>query len=174
MNLCLHFNKFPAVLEGNCDVNWVTDNDEASSTSGYVFTLGGGAISWKFVKHTCIARSTMEFEFITLKLAYQEAEWFRNLVGDMPMWGSSILISMHCDSQAAIGIAKSYAYNGKKRHICIIHGVVKKLLKNGIISLEYVKFERNLADPLTKGLTMRVILMTLRAMGLNPETDMIW
>ncbi|KAK4383730.1 hypothetical protein Sango_2748800 [Sesamum angolense] len=44
----------------------------------------------------------------------QEAEWLRNLVGDMPLWGSSIPISLHCDSQAAIGIAKNYAYNGKR------------------------------------------------------------
>ena len=41
----LHFNKFPAVLEGFCDANWVTDKDEVSSTSGYIFTLGGGAVS---------------------------------------------------------------------------------------------------------------------------------
>lgn len=45
MDWCLHFNKFLAVLEGFCDANWVTDNDEVSSTSGYVFTLGTGAIS---------------------------------------------------------------------------------------------------------------------------------
>ncbi|KAL0331633.1 UNVERIFIED_CONTAM: Retrovirus-related Pol polyprotein from transposon TNT 1-94 [Sesamum angustifolium] len=154
--------------KGFCDANWVTDNDEVSSTSGYVFTLGGGAISWKSVKLTCIAGSTMESEFIALELAGQEAEWLKNLVGDMPMWGSSILVSMHCDSQAAIGIAKNYAYNGKMRHIRIRHGAVKELLKNGIISLEYVRSERNLADPFMKGLTRRIILETSTAMGLNP------
>ncbi|KAL0342906.1 UNVERIFIED_CONTAM: Retrovirus-related Pol polyprotein from transposon TNT 1-94, partial [Sesamum angustifolium] len=168
MNLCLHFNKFPAILEGFCDANWVTDNDEVRSTGGYVFTLGGGAISWKSVKQTCIARSTMESEFIALELAGQEAEWLRNLVGDMPMWGPSVPVSIHCDSQAAIGIAKNYAYNGKRRHIRIRHGAVKELLKNGIISLEYVRSERNLADLPTERLTRRIILEISRAMGLNP------
>ena len=71
---CLHFNKFPAMLEGYCDAKWVSDNDEVSSTSGYVFTLGGGAISWKSAKQTCIARSTIESEFIALELVGQEAE----------------------------------------------------------------------------------------------------
>ncbi|KAL0385037.1 UNVERIFIED_CONTAM: Retrovirus-related Pol polyprotein from transposon TNT 1-94 [Sesamum radiatum] len=98
----------------------------------------------------------------------QEAEWLRNLVGDVPLWGSSVPVSLHCDSQAAIGIAKNYAYNGKRRHIRIRHGAVKELLKGGIISLEYVRSERNLADPLTKGLTRRIILETSRAMGLKP------
>nr|GEX67498.1 hypothetical protein [Tanacetum cinerariifolium] len=30
LNCCLHFNKFPDVLEGYCDANWVFDNDEAA------------------------------------------------------------------------------------------------------------------------------------------------
>ncbi|KAL0356467.1 UNVERIFIED_CONTAM: Retrovirus-related Pol polyprotein from transposon RE2 [Sesamum radiatum] len=98
----------------------------------------------------------------------QEAEWLRNLVGDVPLWGSFVPVSLHCDSQAAIGIAKNYAYNGKRRHIRIKHGAVKELLKGGIISLEYVRSERNLVDPLTKGLTRRIILETSRAMGLKP------
>ncbi|KAK4402944.1 hypothetical protein Sango_1035100 [Sesamum angolense] len=109
----------------------------------------------------------MEYEFIALELVDQEAEWLRTLVADMIMWGSSVPVSLYCDSQAAIRITKNYAYNGKKRYIRIRHSTVKELLKNGIISLEYVRSERNLADPLT-GLTRRVVLEPSRAMGLNP------
>ncbi|KAK4390528.1 hypothetical protein Sango_2116100 [Sesamum angolense] len=105
---------------------------------------------------------------ITDILRGQEAEWLRNLVGDIPLWGSSVPVSLHCDSQAAIGIANNYAYNGKRRHIRLRHSAVKELLKNKIISLDYVRSERNLADPLTKGLTRRIILKTSRAMGLKP------
>ena len=74
MDWCLHFCKFSAALEGFCDANWVADNDEVSSTSDYVFTLGEGAILWMSAKQTRIARSTMESEFITLELACQEAK----------------------------------------------------------------------------------------------------
>jgi hypothetical protein len=168
---CLHFNKFPAVLEGYCDANWVSDNDEVSSTSGYVFTLGGGAISWKSAKQTCIARSTMESEFIALELAGQEAEWLKCLLADVPLWGKQATpISLHCDSQAAIGVAHNSVYNGKRRHIRIRHSAVKQLLKHGVISPQYVRSEKNLADPLTKGLTRRLVLETSRGMGLKPVT----
>ena len=37
MDLRLHFNKFPTVLEGFSDANWVSNNDEVNSTSGYLF-----------------------------------------------------------------------------------------------------------------------------------------
>ncbi|KAK4385857.1 Retrovirus-related Pol polyprotein from transposon TNT 1-94 [Sesamum angolense] len=47
---------------------------DTKSTSGYVFTIGGGAVSWKSSKQTCIARSTMESEFIALDKAGEEAE----------------------------------------------------------------------------------------------------
>lgn len=45
------------------------------STSGYIFTLGGGAITWWSVEQTIIARSTIETEFVALELAGNEVEW---------------------------------------------------------------------------------------------------
>ena len=70
----LHFNKYPAVIEGYSDANWITGSNDIKSTSGYVFILGGGAVSWNSSKQTCIARSTMESEFIALDKAGEEAE----------------------------------------------------------------------------------------------------
>ena len=111
----------------------------------------------------------MEFEFITLELAGQETEWLKGLLTDIPLWAKqSMPISLHCDSQAAIEVVHNSVCNGKKRHIRIRHGTVKLLLKHGVISLEYVRSEKNLADPLTKGLPRRVVLETSRGMGLKP------
>jgi hypothetical protein len=46
--------------------------------------LVDAAISWKSSKQTCIARSTMESEFIALDKAGEEAEWLRNFLEDIP------------------------------------------------------------------------------------------
>lgn len=53
------------------------------STSGYVFAIGGGAMTWKSSKQTCIARSTMDAELIALEKACSKAEWHRNLSKDL-------------------------------------------------------------------------------------------
>jgi len=45
-----YYRKFPSVLEGYSDANWELDKDEINSTSGYVSTLCGGAISGKSAK----------------------------------------------------------------------------------------------------------------------------
>ena len=62
----------------------IADSEESKSTSGYVFTLAGAAVSWKSTKQTCIARSTMGTEFIALDKAGEEAEWLRHFLEDIP------------------------------------------------------------------------------------------
>ena len=46
--------------------------------------------------------------------------------------------------------------------------MVKQLLKDGTISIDYVKSEGNLADPLTKSLRRNMILERSRGMSLKP------
>ena len=134
----LHYNKYPAVIEGYSDVNQITGSNDVKSTSGYVFILGGGAVSWKSSKQTCIARSTMESEFIALDKAGEEAKCLWSFLEDIPFWTKPIgPICIHCDSQATIGRAGSVMYNRKSRHIRHRHNTVRQLLSNGIIKIDY-------------------------------------
>jgi hypothetical protein len=43
--------------------------DSRKSTSGYIFTLAGGAISWKGYKQTITASSIMHAEFLSCYMA---------------------------------------------------------------------------------------------------------
>ena len=114
----------------------------------------------------------MESEFIALDYAGKEAEWLKNFLSGIPLrMQPTPSVSMHCDCQAAISIAKNKAFNGKNRHIRLRHEVVKQLLKDGIISIDYVKSEVNLAYPLTKPLGRKLILETSSGMGLKPIWD---
>ncbi|GKB42872.1 zinc finger, CCHC-type containing protein, partial [Tanacetum coccineum] len=63
-----------------------TSNLDISSTSGWVFLLGGGAISWASKKQTCITSSMMESEFLALAAASKEVEFLRNLILEVPLW----------------------------------------------------------------------------------------
>jgi len=59
MNYSLTYSGDPYVLEGYMDASWVTYVEDHTSTSGWIFNLGGGAVSWGSKKQTCIADSTM-------------------------------------------------------------------------------------------------------------------
>jgi len=52
MDYVIEYSGFPTVLEGYNDANWISDSDETKSTSGYVFTLGGGAVTWRSARQT--------------------------------------------------------------------------------------------------------------------------
>ncbi|GKD80917.1 zinc finger, CCHC-type containing protein [Tanacetum coccineum] len=73
------------VLEGYTDASWISNTEDNSSTSGWVFLLGGGAISWASKKQTCITGSIMESEFVALAAAGKEVEWLKNLLLEIPL-----------------------------------------------------------------------------------------
>ncbi|GJX15012.1 zinc finger, CCHC-type containing protein [Tanacetum coccineum] len=80
MKYGLSYDGFPSVIEGYSDASWITNSEDHTSTTGWVFLLGGGAISWTSKKQTCITDLTMESEFVALAAAGKEAEWLRNLL----------------------------------------------------------------------------------------------
>jgi hypothetical protein len=51
-------------IVGYSDADYAGDRDDRKSTSGYVFTLAGGAISWRSSKQELVATSMMYAEFI--------------------------------------------------------------------------------------------------------------
>ena len=158
------------MLEGYCDANWISDADELYATSGYVFSLGGGAISWKSCKQTILMKSTMEAELTTLDIAGSKAEWLRDLLLDLPVVEKPIpAISMNCDNQTVITKVNSSKDNMKStRHVKRRLKSVRKLRNSRVIVLDYVHTSNNLADQFTKGLSRNVIESASREIGLRP------
>ena len=68
---------------GYTDSDFQSDLDFRKSTSSCLFTLGGGAISWKSVKQSCITDSTMEVEYVAACEAAKEAVWLKKFLSDL-------------------------------------------------------------------------------------------
>ena len=71
-------------------------------------------------------------------------------------------MSMRCDSQVIIAKAKSIMFNGKNRHIRLRHNIVRQMLETGVISLDFMRSELNLTDPLIKPLNRKLVEKTSR------------
>ena len=65
---------------GYSDADFAGCVDTKKSTSGYIFTLAGGAISWKSSKQSVTASSTMQAEFVTCFEATGQAVWLKNFI----------------------------------------------------------------------------------------------
>nr|GEV37933.1 hypothetical protein [Tanacetum cinerariifolium] len=81
------------ILEGYTDASWISNTEDDSSTSGWVFLLGGAA--------------------------GKEAEWLKNLLLEIPLWVKPMApISINCDSATTLAKAISQMYNEKSKHLC--------------------------------------------------------
>ena len=116
-----------------------------------------------------IARSTIESELIALDTTCSEAEWLKDLLSKFSIIPKLIIsISVHTNSRSTIEILKQDNANKKmNRHIQIRLKSVQRLLGK-VVLLDFVKSEKNIADPLTKGLSRSVVLESSREMGLSP------
>ena len=82
----LYYTRYPTVLEGYNNANWISNVKDSKSQSGYVFTLRGATVSWKSSKQTVIAKPTMEYLFIALDKCGEEAKWLHHFLEDIPRW----------------------------------------------------------------------------------------
>jgi hypothetical protein len=148
MSYGIRYTGHQKVLEGYCDANWISDADELYATSGYVFSFGGGAISWKSCKQTILTKSTMKAELTSLDTAGSKAEWLRDLLMDLPVVEKPIpAISMNCDNQTVITKVNSSKDNMKStRHVKRRLKSIRKLRSSGVIALDYVHTSNSLID----------------------------
>ncbi|KAJ9552754.1 hypothetical protein OSB04_016799 [Centaurea solstitialis] len=140
-------------VTGYSDASFQTDRDDFRSQSGYVFTLNGGAISWKSSKQDTIADSTTEAEYIAASDAAKEAVWLRNFLSDLRVVASiSRPIDIFCDNSGAVAQAKEPREHHKSRHVLRKYHLIREIIGRGDVRICKIPTEDNVADPLTKPL----------------------
>ena len=129
------------------DADWAGDLDQRRSTSGYVFSLFGGAVSWVSKRQYVVALSTTEEEYIAATHASKEAVWLQRLCSSMGLVQQAIRID--CDSQSAIFLA----YHSKMKHIDVQYHFVRDMVEANRVLLVKVDTLKNVADALMKSVS---------------------
>ncbi|KAE8184386.1 hypothetical protein CF328_g7874 [Tilletia controversa] len=138
-------------VRGFVDADWAADKDDRRSMSGYVFTVGGGAVAWGSRKQGAVALSTAEAEYIAAGVAGREAIMLK---GALTACGQLVgTITVHCDNQAAIQLVKNPgSHHDRSKHIDIVHHWVRDQTQLGAFAFEYIPTDLNPADAFTKSL----------------------
>ena len=94
----------PTKGEGLTNSDYVGNLDNRKSTSGYVFTYGGGAISWRSKLQECTTLSTTKAKYIVTLEAAMEAIWLQRLLADFSAKRQIVqnTPALYCDLQSAI------------------------------------------------------------------------
>ena len=121
---------------GYTDSDFQSDRDKSKSTSGFVFTLGGGAIVWKSVKQKCVADSTMEAEYVAASEAAKEAVWLRNFMMDLDViLGLHKTITIYCDNNGAVANSKEPRVHKASKHIERKYHPIREIVEVGEVAV---------------------------------------
>ncbi|XP_057250720.1 secreted RxLR effector protein 161-like [Beta vulgaris subsp. vulgaris] len=116
--------------------------DSRKSTSGYVFMLAHGVVSWRSAKHTLTATSTMEAEFVSCFEATSHGIWMKSFKSGLGVVDSICWpIMMFCDNSTAVFMAKNNKRGSRNKHIDIKFRAIKERVQKKKVIIEHIALD---------------------------------
>jgi hypothetical protein len=148
------YQGIPRGDSGKLDVHGFFDSDLAGnlnrrrSTSGYVFKIFRGAISWMSKQQEVLALLTTDVEYMASTHGRKEAVWLQRLC--LGIRFRQRVVKVSCDSQSEIFMAKNPAYHSKNKNIDVQYHFVRDMVESNKVILEKVDTLENIENSLTK------------------------
>ena len=109
-------------------------------------------ISWLSRKHTSMALSTTETEYIVASVASREVAWLRKLLAglfDLELEPTLI----YCDNQSCVKLLENPVFHDRSKHIEIKYYFLRDKVRRGEVILQYISTNEQTSDILTKPLS---------------------
>ncbi|KAL5831285.1 hypothetical protein ACOSQ4_016639 [Xanthoceras sorbifolium] len=164
-NKTLCFKGGDTTLTGYVDADLAGNVDIRKSTTGYVYTLGGTAVSWVSQLQKIVALSTTEAEYVAVTEASKEMVWLQSFLEELGKKQEDNVL--YCDSQSAIHLAKNPSFHSRTKHMQLRYHFIRSLLEDGILKLEKISGAQNPADMLTKTVTTDKLKLCSASVGLQ-------
>jgi hypothetical protein len=140
-------------LVAYADSNYAGDIEDKKSTSGYAFMLGSGAVAWSSRKQPIVTLSTTEAEFVAAAVCASQAIWMKRIIEKLSLEDSKCTI-IFCDNSSTIKLSKNPVLHGRSKHIDVRFHFLRDLTREGAIELVYCGTQDQLADVMSKPLTV--------------------
>jgi hypothetical protein len=159
-------NELNRYISGYCDSDFAGDIATAKSTTGYVFLLANGPISWKSKLQSIVAQSTTEAEYIAINTAVKEAIYIKQLLSELGHYNQN-KFPIYTDNNGALLLAQNPIFHERTKHIAVKYHYIRHQIDNGIIDIIWVPSEKQKADGLTKPLDKNKFESYLSQIGLK-------
>jgi hypothetical protein len=172
-------NKSNPQLVGYADAGYLSDPHKGRSQTGYLFTCGNTAISWRSVKQTISATSSNHSEIIAIHEASRECVWLRSVIQHIrEKCGLSSIKDnptiLYEDNAACITqIRGGYIKGDRTKHISPKFFYTHELQKSGDIDVKQIRSSENLADIFTKSLPTTTFKKIVHSIGMRRLKDLL-
>lgn len=139
------------IIIGFADADYAGDSDTRRSTTGYVFKLANGPVSWTSKLQQSVALSTSEAEYMSAGAATQEALWLRSLLSELGYHQRDPTVLLE-DNQGCIAMSLNSGNHKRTKHIDVRHHFIRDQVHANNIILKYLPTDKMTADILTKPL----------------------
>ncbi|GKB83650.1 putative RNA-directed DNA polymerase [Tanacetum coccineum] len=173
--LGITFGNGKPMLVGFTDSDMAGNKDNMKSTSGYLITFAGGAVSWQSRLQKCVALSTTEAEYMAATEACKELLWLKRFLQELGFKQQRYAVL--CDNQSAIHLAKNSMFHKRTKHIDIRYHWIRDAIEDGMFELNKVHTDDNASDMLTKAVAREKLklpdierkVLTVGILILRPE-----
>jgi len=152
------------------DSDYAGDITDRKSTSGYVFMLSGGAVSWASNKQPIVTQSTTEAEFVAAAACACQAVWMRRILEKLNHEQKDCTILM-CDNSSTIKLSRNPIMHGRSKHIDVRFHFLRDLTRDKIIELVHCGSQDQVADLLTKPVKLQTFENLQEQMGVCVMLD---
>ena len=161
-SLC--FGKGKVTLQGFVDTDLGGDVDSSKSTSGYIYTIGGIAVSWMSRLQKCVSLSSTEVEYVAIAEDGKEMIWMTDYYEELGKKQSEKIL--YSDSQSAIQLVKNSVYHSKTKHIRRRYHFTSRAVEDGDMCLEKIEGAKKPTDMLTKCVDVGKLRLCKTSVGL--------
>ncbi|XP_075489673.1 secreted RxLR effector protein 161-like [Primulina tabacum] len=135
------------------DSDYAGDMEDRKSTSGYVFLMNSGAVSWCSKKQPIVTLSTTEAEFVAAAVCACQGVWMKRILKELGCSDEGCITVM-CDNSSTIKLSKNPVMHGRSKHIDVRFHFLRNLTKDGKIELIHCGSQDQVADIMTKPLKL--------------------
>ena len=149
-------------VRGYCDASYRQCQFSAKSITGWVTTVGGTALSWKYQKQSTVAQSTAESEYIAACSVSKECVYLKQLLFELAY---PVNITVYCDSKAAIAMIMNPVQRQKCKAFLVVYHYVRECHKVKRLRYEFLSGALQPADMFTKPLPFVTLSRHMKEVG---------
>ncbi|KAE8665697.1 Esterase/lipase/thioesterase family protein isoform 2 [Hibiscus syriacus] len=168
-NVALYYEGSNLLINGYVDSDYAGGLDKSKSTTGYVFKVAGGAVSWVSKLQSVVATSTKEAEYVAATQASKEAIWLTMLLEELGH--NQEYVSLFCDSQSALHLVRNPTFHSRTKHIRVQYHFIREKVEEGTVDMQKIHSKDNITDFMTNAINADKFTWCRSSCGLSETSD---